>query len=95
MDTAICTYGGQFVINRGVRASWDNILYQEMIHVVSRTWPVPTDIFDTESRKEDWFWTEEWQAGERAADEDIANGRYRGFKTADDLLSYLDDLEEK
>ena len=95
MDTSRYEYDSQFVINRGVRPSWDNIFYSGMSHVVGSVWPMPKEIFDTERRKEDWFWTEEWQAGERAADEDIANGRYQEFKTVDELLSYLDGLEKE
>ena len=38
-----------------------------------------------------WFWTEEWQAGEREVDEAIARGEVFGpFKTADELM---DDIE--
>lgn len=95
MDTSRYEYDNRFVVNRGVRASWDNILYSRTIQVVSSVWPMPIEVFDTERSKEEWFWTEEWQAGERAADEDIANGRYQEFKTVDELLSYLDGLEKE
>jgi antitoxin PrlF len=37
-----------------------------------------------------WFWTPAWQAGERAASEDIAAGRVETFKTDEDLLASLD-----
>lgn len=36
-----------------------------------------------------WFWNEEWQAGERAADSDYETGNYRRFDTIDDLISHL------
>lgn len=29
------------------------------------------------ARSQAWFWTPEWQAGEREADEDLKAGRYR------------------
>ena len=39
-----------------------------------------------------WFWTEEWQEGEREADEDIRQGRVSGpFETADELIGHLRD----
>lgn len=38
-----------------------------------------------------WYWTPEWQAAEREADEDIAAGRY---KTTDSLNELLQDLED-
>lgn len=37
-----------------------------------------------------WFWTEEWQAGEREVDEQYAAGNY---KTFDDAESFLADLD--
>jgi hypothetical protein len=37
-----------------------------------------------------WFWTPEWQAMEREADEDIAAGRYKTFDNMDDLIADLD-----
>lgn len=42
-----------------------------------------------------WFWTEEWQARERAADADKAAGRSTAFRSGDDLLAHLDALEDE
>jgi AbrB family looped-hinge helix DNA binding protein len=36
-----------------------------------------------------YFWTEEWQQGEREADEDIKAGRVKTFDTADEAIKYL------
>lgn len=36
-----------------------------------------------------WFWTPEWQAGERAVDEEIAAGKIRRF---DEIESFIADL---
>jgi len=38
-----------------------------------------------------WFWTEEWQAGEREVDEYIAAGNFKEFDSLDDLFSALDE----
>lgn len=37
-----------------------------------------------------WFWTEDWQAGEREADQDIAAGRTTFHESTDDFLAALD-----
>ena len=36
-----------------------------------------------------WFWTEEWQAGEREVDEYIAAGEYEEFDSIDDMFDAL------
>ena len=36
-----------------------------------------------------WFWTPEWQEGERQADEDLAAGRSERFESGEDFLRAL------
>jgi antitoxin PrlF len=36
-----------------------------------------------------WFWTPEWQAGEREADADLATGRTEGFESGGEFLEAL------
>lgn len=50
-----------------------------------------TGLFDPEESQA-YFWTEEWQKGEREADEDIRAGRVTVFDSADDALQHLRDL---
>lgn len=40
-------------------------------------------------KSQSWFWTENWQKAEKAAQDDIARGRIREFETVDDLLEDL------
>jgi antitoxin PrlF len=40
-----------------------------------------------------WFWTPEWQAGEREASEQIAAGETTYFDNDEDFLAYLKDGE--
>ena len=40
-----------------------------------------------------WFWTPEWQAGEREADEELARGEGRRFATADEAITWLQNGE--
>lgn len=60
----------------------------EMIEQDGRILMVPKRLIDADQA---WFWTREWQDGEREADEDIREGRVSGpFKTADDLMKHLE-----
>jgi AbrB family looped-hinge helix DNA binding protein len=48
---------------------------------------IPKKLIDADQA---WFWTPDWQAGERRADEDIKAGRVSGpFKTIDELKKHL------
>ncbi|HWF33684.1 MAG TPA: hypothetical protein VG188_14125 [Solirubrobacteraceae bacterium] len=38
-----------------------------------------------------WFWTREWQANEREADDDLATGRVTSFETDAEFLTALDE----
>ncbi|MFD7429568.1 AbrB/MazE/SpoVT family DNA-binding domain-containing protein [Streptomyces sp. NPDC091387] len=38
-----------------------------------------------------WFWTPEWQDGERRASEDIAAGRTAVHEDADSMFAHLDE----
>lgn len=40
-------------------------------------------------REQAWFWTPEWQRGERAADEDLAAKRIRTFSNGDEFVRAL------
>lgn len=37
-----------------------------------------------------YFWTEEWQAKERAADQANARGRFKTFASMDEMIEFLD-----
>lgn len=37
-----------------------------------------------------WFWTKEWQKGEKEAEEDIVAGKIKSFDNVDELLEDLD-----
>jgi prevent-host-death family protein len=36
-----------------------------------------------------WFWSDEWQAGEREADQELAEGQGVQFDTDEEFLAYL------
>ncbi|WP_347488919.1 AbrB/MazE/SpoVT family DNA-binding domain-containing protein [Desulfoscipio sp. XC116] len=37
-----------------------------------------------------WFWTSEWQKGEKEAEEDVVAGKVKSFENVEDLLKDLD-----
>ncbi|OLN25785.1 AbrB/MazE/SpoVT family DNA-binding domain-containing protein [Desulfosporosinus metallidurans] len=48
----------------------------------------------TVPKDEEWFWSAEWQAGEREAEEDIKAGRVSPmFDNAEDAIKYLHSVE--
>jgi hypothetical protein len=40
--------------------------------------------------QQSYFWTSEWQAKEREADQAIAEGRVKTFETIEDMIDFLD-----
>ena len=42
-----------------------------------------------------WFWTPEWQEGEREADAEIAAGNLMRFDSDEEFLAYLDSITEQ
>lgn len=40
-----------------------------------------------------WFWTAEWQEGERRADADLAAGRFTRFESDEAFFQALDDWD--
>jgi antitoxin MazE len=48
---------------------------------------LPKQVIDKEQA---WFWTAEWQAAEREAEDDLHTGRVARFDTLEDLIADLD-----
>ncbi len=46
-------------------------------------------------RDQAWYWSPEWQAAERQADEDIRAGRTVRFDTADEAIAHLHERAER
>lgn len=43
----------------------------------------------TIAKDQAWFWSKEWQSGEREAEKDIINGQVTSFSNANDAIAYL------
>ena len=61
--------------------------YVEMRMIEGRLVLVPKQLID---KDQTWFWTEEWQAAEREAEDDLRTGRVKAFETLDELIADLD-----
>lgn len=46
-------------------------------------------------KEQAWFWTERWQQGEKAAEEDIRTGNIHRFPDAEDAVAFLHKRSEK
>jgi bifunctional DNA-binding transcriptional regulator/antitoxin component of YhaV-PrlF toxin-antitoxin module len=42
-----------------------------------------------------WYWTPEWQEGEREVDAEIAAGGLRRFESDEEFLAYLDSISSR
>ena len=83
------TRGGQVTIPADLRrqAGIEIGDYVEMRMVDGRLVLVPKQLID---KDQTWFWTEEWQAAEREAEDDLRAGRVKAFETLDELIADLD-----
>jgi AbrB family looped-hinge helix DNA binding protein len=83
------TRGGQVTIPADLRrqAGIEIGDYVEMRMVEGHLVLVPKQLID---KDQTWFWTEEWQAAEREAEDDLRAGRVKAFDTLDELIADLD-----
>ena len=83
------TRGGQVTIPADVRrqAGIEIGDYVEMRLEEGHLVLVPKQLID---KDQTWFWTKEWQAAEREAENDLRAGQMKEFDTLDDLIADLD-----
>lgn len=84
------TSGGQITLPKGIRqkanmqaGDFVEVELDDEGHIVL----TPKKLIDASQA---YFWTEEWQKGERKADEDIKAGRVKRFKSAAEAVKYLE-----
>lgn len=83
------TRSGQITIPAAIRQAL-NLREGDYVEVTladDRIIITPKQVVD---RSQAYFWTAEWQAAEREADEDIRAGRVRVFEDVDELLADLE-----
>lgn len=85
------TSGGQVTLPKEIR-SRTNMQPGDFVEVVvdgeGRIVLTPKKLVDAGQA---YFWTEQWQAAERKADEDIQSGRVQRFSSAAEAVKYLAD----
>lgn len=84
------TSGGQVTLPKEIRnktnmqpGDFVEIELDDKGHIVL----TPKKLIDADQA---YFWTEEWQKGERKADADIKAGRVKTFDSVDEAFEYLD-----
>ena len=83
------SHSGQITIPAAIRQAL-NLRegdYVEVSLADDRIILTPKQVVD---RSQVYFWTAEWQAAEREADEDIRAGRVQVFESVDELLADLE-----
>jgi len=85
------TSGGQITLPKEIRlktsmevGDFVEVKLDEEGHIVL----TPKKLVDASQA---YFWTEEWQRGERKADEDIKAGRVKQFNSVTEAVRYLED----
>jgi AbrB family looped-hinge helix DNA binding protein len=81
---------GQVTLPREVREALHIDEGDEVQFTVTKDGQVTLRGFTSIPADQRWFWTPEWQAGEREADEQIAAGGGRVFYDIDEMLDDLD-----
>lgn len=81
---------GQVTIPKKIREAL-HLKPGDLLHVAlddGRILLIPESAIDPDQA---WFWTEEWQEGEREADEDIRAGRVYGpFDTVEEMIADME-----
>ncbi|MGH3320630.1 MAG: AbrB/MazE/SpoVT family DNA-binding domain-containing protein [Streptosporangiaceae bacterium] len=90
-DTATIRSKGQITLPRGIRHALHVNEGDQVAFDVHGDGTVTLRGLTTIPADQAWFWTEEWQAKEREADEDIAAGRGRIFDSDEEFLAALEE----
>ena len=75
-------------VKRKVQAIQENILESEGLTRRETNIAAKAGLIAEDQK---WWWTEEWQAGEREAEADIQAGRVEGPMTVDEMREYFGD----
>ncbi len=86
MTVAELTASIQFVVDENGHKKavlLDFAAWQEILSCLERVEA------ETLANEQQWYWSPEWQAMEREADQNLAGGEYEDFETIDDFITSL------
>jgi len=84
----------QLTLPRSVRQKLD-IEEGDFLDVQVRNGEIVLKVKKLVDKEQVWFWTEQWQQGEKEAEEDIRAGRVHRFPGAEDAIAFLHKQAEK
>ncbi|MFD8668991.1 AbrB/MazE/SpoVT family DNA-binding domain-containing protein [Streptomyces microflavus] len=91
MATATLRTNGQITLPKAVRAALGVDKGDELEFEITGTGEVTVHGLTKIRSDQAWFWTPEWQAGEREAESDIAAGRTTRHESAAAMFAHLDE----
>ncbi|MFJ4895931.1 AbrB/MazE/SpoVT family DNA-binding domain-containing protein [Streptomyces sp. NPDC088788] len=91
MATATLRTNGQVTLPKAVRAALGVVQGDELEFEITAAGTVEVHGLKKIRSDQAWFWTSEWQEGERRASEDIAAGRTTVHEDADAMFAHLNE----
>lgn len=93
VEIAVMKKRGQLTIPKSIR---DDLKLEEdtQLEVTVQNGAIVLQPVITIARDQAWFWTEEWQEGEREAEQEIRAGNVSTFDNVDDLFADLNDEKD-
>lgn len=76
-----------YIANKGILSFYDDNLFRFVKTYITIDWSNRIKAISTEDTS--WFWSKEWQTGEKKANEDLKKGRFTDHETIDDVISFL------
>lgn len=87
-EKSILKKRGQVTIPKNVRELLD-LHEDDQLEMTVEDGKIIIEPVVTIAKDQAWFWTSEWQKGEREAKEDIDAGRVESFTSAKDAIAFL------
>ena len=94
MKTSKLLRAGQVTLPQEVREALNLVAGDEVQWEVREGWLIGVPLKKIPA-KQAWFWTKEWQAGEREADDDFRRGNVDQVQNAEGLDELLDEWKKE